>query len=321
MTFAAKLLTAASAIGIAFASQAFAADYPERTITIVVPYPAGGTIDRLSRELGDHLAKKWGQAVVVENRAGGNGAVGVENVRGSEPDGYTLLVGGGSTHSIGPATDKDLKYDPIKDFTTVAYLGDTPMVITAGPSVGDLDFKALVEKAKAAPKEIKYGSVGNSTVLAGELLNRSAGIELRHVNYKQFGPTLIDLTRGDIDLGISSLSIVLGNIQQKMVRPLAVTSKERSKLLPDVPAVAETYPDFEVLIWFGIFGPAGLPEEVRTKLHDEVSQFQKSAGRAEKWESEAFTFRDRSIADYDTFLSEDYTKWEKIAAESGMGKK
>ncbi|SDN41222.1 tripartite tricarboxylate transporter substrate binding protein [Ensifer sp. YR511] len=321
MTYGAKLLTAVTAIGMLVATEAWAANYPERTITIVVPYPAGGTIDRLSREFGDHLAKTWGQAVIVENRAGGNGAVGVENVRGSSPDGYTLLVGGGSTHSIGPATDQELKYDPIKDFSTIAYLGDTPMVITAGPSVGDMDFKALVAKAKAAPKEIKYGSVGNSTVLAGELLNKSAGIELRHVNYKQFGPTLIDLTRGDIDLGISSLSIVLGNIQQKMVKPLAVTSKERSKLIPDVPAVAETYPGFEVLIWFGLFGPAGLPEDIRVTLHDEVSQFQKTAGRAEKWEAESFTFRDRSLADYGTFLKEDYTKWKTIAAEAGMAKK
>jgi tripartite-type tricarboxylate transporter receptor subunit TctC len=294
--------------------------WPTSTVTLVVPYPAGGTIDRLAREFGEHLAARTGKPVIVENRAGGNGIVGVEHVRRSAPDGHTLLVGGGSTHTVGPATDPDVKYDALADFTPVAYLGDTPMIITAGPKMDSSDFKQVLAKAKEAPNKVSYGSVGHSTVLAMRLLGKQAGAQMRHVNYKQFGPTLIDLVRGDIDLGMSSLSIVIGNIQQKMVRPIAVTSKERSKLLPDVPAISETVPDYEVLIWFGLFGPAHLPESVRTRLLAEVTAYQKTAGRTEKWAAEAFNLRARSGPEFAAYLKADHEKWRALAEEAGLRK-
>jgi tripartite-type tricarboxylate transporter receptor subunit TctC len=312
----AAMLATALAMGPAAAQGA----WPSSTVTLVVPYPAGGTIDRLAREFGEHLAARTGKPVIVENRAGGNGIVGVEHVRRAAADGHTLLVGGGSTHTVGPATDPEIKYDPIADFTPLAYLGDTPMVITAGPKMDGSQFKQVLAKAKEAPNKVSYGSVGHSTVLAMRLLGKQAGVQMRHVNYKQFGPTLIDLVRGDIDLGMSSLSIVLGNIQQKMVRPIAVTSKERSKLLPDVPAIAETLPDYEVLIWFGLFGPANLPESVRTRLLTEVTAYQKAAGRPEKWASEAFNLRVRSGPEFAAYLKADHEKWRAIAEEAGLRK-
>lgn len=311
-----SLLAACMAAPPAYAQTA----WPTQNVTLVVPYPAGGTIDRLAREFGEHLAARTGKAVVVENRAGGNGIVGVEYARRAAPDGHTLLVGGGSTHTVGPATDPEIKYDAIADFTPVAYLGDTPMIITAGPSMDGTDFKQLIARAKGAPNKVSYGAVGHSTVLAMRMLGKQAGVQMRHVNYKQFGPTLIDLVRGDIDLGMSSLSIVLGNVQQKMVRPVAVTSKERSKLLPDVPAIAETYPDFEVLIWFGLFAPKGLPEAVRTRLHTEVTAYQESPGRAGKWAGEAFNLRTRTGADFAAYLKADLERWRVLAEEAGLRK-
>jgi tripartite-type tricarboxylate transporter receptor subunit TctC len=308
------------AAGIAAPQASAQAAWPTQTVTLVVPYPPGGTIDRLAREFGEHLAARTGKPVVVENRAGGNGIVGVEYAKRAAPDGHTLLIGGGSTHTVGPATDPDIKYDPIADFTPVAYLGDTPMIITAGPSMDGTDFKQLIAKAKAAPNKVSYGSVGHSTVLAMRLLGKQASVQMRHVNYKQFGPTLIDLVRGDIDLGMSSLSIVLGNVQQKMVRPIAVTSKERSKLLPEVPAIAESYPDYEVLIWFGLFASAGLPEAVRTRLHTEVTAYQKVAGRADKWAGEAFNLRTRGGPEFAAYLKADHEKWRALAEEAGLRK-
>ncbi len=313
---AAALLAAAVATGSAAAQ----GTWPTSTVTLVVPYPAGGTIDRLAREFGDHLAARTGKPVIVENRAGGNGIVGVEHVRRSAPDGHTLLVGGGSTHTVGPATDPEIKYDAIADFTPVAYLGDTPMIITAGPKLDSPGFKQVLAKAKEAPNKVSFGSVGHSTVLAMRLLGKQAGVQLRHVNYKQFGPTLIDLVRGDIDLGMSSLPIVIGNIQQKMVRPIAVTSKERSKLLPDVPAVSETLADYEVLIWFGLFGAANLTERVRSRLHAEVTAYQKASGRVEKWAAEAFNLRARTGPEFAAYLKSDHDKWRALAEEAGLCK-
>ena len=312
---ATALFTALSLTAPAAAS----ADYPARTITLVVPYPAGGTIDRLARDFAEHLTARWGKPVVVENRGGGNGIVGVEYVRRMAPDGYTLLVGGGSTHTVGPATDPEMKYDPVADFSAIGYFGDTPLVLTAGPALSGIDFKGVIAKARATPNKTSYAAVGASTVLATRMLGKQAGIQLRHVNYKQFGPALIDIVRGDVDLGVSSLSIVLNNIQQKMVRPLAVTSKSRSKLLPDVPAIAETYPDFEVLIWFGLFGPAGMPAPLAEKLSAEVAAFQKSPGRAEKWAAEAFELRARP-GSFAAYVKSDLEKWRAAAAAAGLRK-
>lgn len=313
-------LTRTAALCLGFMPALAAADYPDHPITLVVPYPAGGTIDRLGRDLAEHLSTRLGEAVIVENQAGGNGAVGAQDVRDAEPDGYTLLIGGGSTHSVGPATDPNLTYDPIGDFTPVAYLGDTPMVLTSGPNFEAETFAEMVALAKDSPDGLLYGSVGNSTVLAGELLSDAAGVEMRHANYKQFGPALIDLVRGDIPVAISSLSIVIGNIQQGMVRPLAVTSRERPATLPDVPAVAETYPGFEVLIWFGLFGPKDLPDEIADKLNAEVAAFGATEGQGQKWQEEAFTLRQRSRQDFAAYLAADLAKWNAIAAEAGLGK-
>lgn len=312
-------LCLASAV-VCISSLAVAQSYPDRTITVVVPYPPAGTIDRLARQFADHLSKAWSQPVVVENRAGGNGVVGAEQVRNAAPDGYTLLVGGGSTHTVGPATDAEIKYDPIKDFTPVGYFGETPMVITAGNTVTSPDLPSLVAEAKANPNSISYGSVGNSTFLAATMLENASSAKFRRVNYKQFGPALIDITNGDVNLGVSSLSIVIGNIQQNQLRPIVVTSRERSPLLPNVPTVAETYPGFEVGIWFGLYGPAGMPEDIAKKLNDELATFQQIAGNKEKWAKEGFAFGAQSLADFAAFTAADLDKWTKLAAQVGLGK-
>lgn len=298
---------------------AAAADaYPARTVTLVVPYPAGGTIDHLAREFADHLRTRWKATVVVDNRGGGNGIVGVEHVRRLPADGYTLLVGGGSTHSVGPATDPEMKYDPIADFSAIAYFGDTPMILTAGPKLDGMDFRQVLAKSRAQPAGLTYASVGTSTVLAARMLSKASGANLIQANYRQFGQAALDIGRGDVDMGISSLSIVLPNVQQKMLRPLAVTSPRRLKLLPEVPTIAETYPGFEVLIWFGLFGPAGLPEPIKAALNREVEEFQRAPGRAEKWSQQGFELRTRSVVDFAGYLKSDYAKWRALATEAGL---
>lgn len=315
--FCAVIVAACSALYPA--TPVAAADaYPARAVTLVVPYPPGGTIDNLARDFADHLRSRWKTPVIVENRGGGNGVIGVEYVRRATPDGYTLLIGGGSTHSVGPATDPEMKYDPIGDFSAIAYFGETPMVLTAGPTLGTMDFKQMVARAKTKPDGLTYGSVGTSTMLVARMLDKATGSRLVQVNYKQFGQALIDITRGDVDMGISSMSIVLGNLQQKILRPLAVTSKQRSPLFPDVPAVAELYPGFEVSIWFGLFGPASMPESLKTELNKEVAAFQRASGRMEKWGVQAFNLRAQSVGEFASYVQSDYSKWRTLATEAGL---
>jgi tripartite-type tricarboxylate transporter receptor subunit TctC len=314
--FGAAVLVACA--GLLAGSAAAADEYPSRVVNVVVPYPPGGTIDRLGRDFAEHLRTRWGKPVIVVNRQGGDGIVGTEFVRRSPPDGYTLLIGGGTTHTVGPATDPEMKYDPIKDFTPIAYFGETPLVITAGPTLAGLSFTQMVAKAKAEPGKYTFGSVGASTVLVYRMLSKASGVDLRSVSYKQFGTTLLDIGRGDVDMGVSSLSIVLGNIQQKQLRPLAVTSRERSRLLPDVPAVAESYPGFEANIWFGLFAPAGIPDELRALLQKEVTAYQQTPGRAEKWAKEAFNFRARTGNEFAAYIKSDYEKWRALSAEAGL---
>lgn len=308
-------------LGLSVAQPSRAAEaYPARVITLVVPYPAGGTIDHLARDFAEHLRSRFGKGVVVENRGGGNGIIGSEYVRRAAPDGYTLLVGGGSTHSLGPATDPEMRYDPIRDFTALAYFGDTPLVLAAGPTLADTDFKGMIERARRKKDSVSYASVGTSTLLAANLIGKAAGVSLMQVNYKQFGPALLDVTRGDVDMAISSLSISLSNIQQKMLRPLAVTSRQRSPLLPDVPAISETYPGTEVLIWFGLFGPAALPEAIRSTLAQEATAFTKNAAREARWEKDGLSLRAQSGQEFSAFVQADYLKWKTLALEAGLRK-
>ena len=316
--FISFLAVAISTTGLAGSAMAEDATYPDRAITLIVPYPAGGTIDRIARELADVAATEWGQAVVVENQGGGNGLVGVERARNSNPDGYTILVAGGSTHSLGPAIDPNVKYDPINDFSTIAYLGDTPLVVTGGPSVEGRSMADIIDEAKDDARAFTYGSVGNTTVLATQLLASDTGAKLTHVNYQQFGQALIDIARGDVDLGVSSLSIAAAPISQGMLTPLAVTSPERVKLLPEVSSIAESVPDYEMLIWFGLFGQPELDEEVREKWFDLVQDWQADEARVEKWAKEGFTLRQRSAQEFADYLRADYEKWQKVAAETGL---
>ncbi|HEU0084883.1 MAG TPA: tripartite tricarboxylate transporter substrate binding protein, partial [Bradyrhizobium sp.] len=237
------------------APDAHAAEYPVRPIKLVVPYAAGGPTDVLGRLVADFLARDLKQAVVVENKAGAQGAIGAEAVARAEPDGYTLFVTAASIIVLNPMLYKKLSYDPVRDFRMLALVTDLPVVMEIHPSVPAKTVAEFVVYAKQNPGKLNFGSAGTGGTihLAGEMFKQIAGIDMTHVPYKGAGPALTDLLAGNIQVMFDTLSTALPPVKSGLLRPLGVSSGERSPDLPDVPTIAESgYPDYRVSVWYAI---------------------------------------------------------------------
>lgn len=252
---------------------ALAQDYPNRRITIVVPYTAGGSSDFVARTVAAKMQDGLKQPVVVENRPGGNAHIGTEFVARSAPDGYTLLLAGMTTHAAAPALYKKLSYDPIRDFAPLSNCIDSPLVVVVHPSVQAASLKELIALARANPGKLNYGSagVGNTLHLAGEVFKMTSGTDLVHVPYKGASQALGDLLGGRIQLMIDLPQTPLSNIQAGKLRALAVTGAQRLSLLPEVPTTAEAgLPAFRFGTWIGLVAPAGTPAPIASRLHAEI---------------------------------------------------
>ncbi len=261
-------LAGCTGLGVQGAAYAQKIDYPAKAVTIVVPYPPGGTTDLIGRTVAGKLAEKWGQAVVVENRPGAGGNIGAEAVARAPADGYTLLLGAAATHAINPAVFKSLPYDHVRDFTPVSLIGTVPNVILVGPAVPVTTLAEFLAAAKQA-SSFSFGtpSAGSMSHLIGEMINQLAGIDMQHVSYKGSAPGLVDLMGGHIQAMVDNLPPSVPHVQAGKLRALAVTSAERSPSLPDVPTMIELgYKDFDLEAWFALFGPAGLPQPVLERL-------------------------------------------------------
>ena len=248
------------------------AQYPDRSVHIVVPFPAGGPTDVLTRVVARQLGEQWGKPVVVDNKPGAGGAIGAEFVAKSAPDGYTLLMGTSSTHSVGPAL-QSLPYDAEKDFVPVVNVGSAANVLIVSPALGVSDVRSLIALARAQPGRLNYASSGNGTVthLSGELFKLLAGIEMQHVPYKGTGLAIPDIARGEVALIFDNIVTGLQHARTGSVRLLAVCTEQRSALIPDVPTMAEAgVPGYESSAWFGLFAPAGLPAPLVAKANADV---------------------------------------------------
>ena len=248
---------------------ASAVDYPVRPIKLVVPYAAGGPTDVLGRLVADYLGRDLKQAVIVENKPGAQGAIGAEAVARADPDGYTLFVAAGSIIVLNPMLYKKLSYDPVKDFRMLALVTDLPVVMEVHPSVPAKTVAEFVAYAKQNPGKLNFGSAGTGGTihLAGEMFKQMAGIEMTHVPYKGAGPALTDLLSGNIQVMFDSMGTALPPVKAGLLRPLGVSSTQRSPDLPDVPTIAESgYPDYAVSVWYGIVAPSKLPDEIARKI-------------------------------------------------------
>jgi tripartite-type tricarboxylate transporter receptor subunit TctC len=256
-------------VAVVFPAQA---QYPQRAVHIVVPFPAGGPTDVLTRVVGQKLSARWSQPVVIDNKPGAGGAIGSEFVAKSAPDGYTLLMGTSSTHSVGPALQR-LPYDAEKDFTAVVNVGSAANVLIVSLALGVNDVRSLIALAKARPGQLNYASSGNGTVthLSGELFNLLAGIDLQHVPYKGTGLAMPDIVNGRVGLIFDSIITGLQHARSGNVRILAVCTEQRSALLPDVPTMAEAgVAGYESSAWFGLLAPAGMAPPILGTINADV---------------------------------------------------
>jgi tripartite-type tricarboxylate transporter receptor subunit TctC len=257
------------------ASQALAQAYPNRPIRIVAPFPAGGLVDVLARAVGEEMAKTLGQPVIVENKPGAGGNIGADIVAKAEPDGYTLLMTSPGIQSINEFLYKTMPFDPAKAFVPISLVADMSMVVVVHPKVGVKTLKELIEKARANPGKLNFGSAGIGTTghLGQALLVHVAKINVTHIPYRGAAPSVTDLIAGQIDGVVDNPPTVMSHIKAGTIIPLAVASKERLAVLPDVPTAPEAgLPGWEASSWFGFVAPAGTPIDIVKRLHAEIAK-------------------------------------------------
>jgi tripartite-type tricarboxylate transporter receptor subunit TctC len=245
------------------------ASWPSRNIKLIVPFQPGSSSDAVGRVVGQKLGERLGQSIIIENRVGASGNLGTEGIARAEPDGYTIGLANTSTHAVAPSLSATLRYDPIKDFTMISMLGDSPFAIIVFPGMSAKSLKDLLATAREKPKTLNYASAGPDSMshLAGALLEKTANVELVHVPYRGTGQSIMDLISGRIEIVFATLPPSLQLIQEGKVRALAVTGARRNETMPDIPTVAEGgYPDFNATLWQAFVAPAGLPPAIAKRL-------------------------------------------------------
>ena len=296
------------------------AEYPEKSIRLVVPFATGGTSEIVARSVASSLSTSLGQSVYVDNKPGGAGNIAMEEVKRANPDGYTLILGHVGTLAVNPALfGKKLPYDPNKDFAPITLVAKVPNVIAVSEKSNYKTLSDLVIDAKKNPGKINYGSAGNGSAghLAMEYFSSDAGIDLVHVPYKGSGPMLTDLIGGQIQATFNGLPSLMGQIKGGTLRPLAVGSAERSKVLPNVPTIAESgYKGFETSQWYGIIAPAGTPQPVIDKLQREIAKSLKTKEGSQKMLEDGAVLVGDTPTQFATFIKAEQTRWAKVVEKA-----
>ena len=291
--------------------------YPTKPVRLIVPFAPGGGTDIVARLLAQKLTEAFGQNVIVDNRAGGGGTLGVETTVRATPDGYTAIIMSGS-YATNAAIYK-LSYDPVNDILPLGLIGNTAFVVALHPAVPIKSVAELVAFAKAKPGALNYGSSGNGGIahLAGELFDLLAGTRMTHIAYKGTGPALNDLLGGQIQLIFGSAPATIPLVRANRLRAIAVTTTKRSPALPDVPTVAEGgVPGYEVVLWYGVLGPKGLPKNIVDRWNAEIRKATKIPDLKERLISEGFDIDDSPPAVFQATLKRDVEKWQRVVREA-----
>ena len=294
--------------------------YPNKPIKLIVPFPPGGPTDIVARPLAQMLGESMKQSVIVENKGGAGGSVAADFVAKSPPDGYTIMVGTVGTHAINGSLYRQLPYDMTKDFTPIALVASAPLVIAVPASSNIKTLADLIKEAKAKPDFIAFGTAGNGTPghLTGALFETATKTKLKHIPYKGSAPAVTDLLGGQIPLMFDPIQSVLPHIQSGKLIALAVTSKTRSPLLPNVPTVAESgYPNFESTAWWAVFGPAKLPENVTNTLTTQVQKIASSVAFREKLGNVGVQPNTNFKESLSNFQTREIAKWAIAVRDSG----
>lgn len=291
------------------------AAYPERPISLVAPFPAGGAADVLARLLAKKLEEQLGGTVVVENKAGAGTAIGASAVANAKPDGYTLLISSNSTFTLNPALQPKLSYDPVKHFEPIGIVGTTALAVLVNPSVQANTLPQFVASVKAAPDKFVYGSFGNGTVsnFAGAMFNASTGLKMVHVPYRGSAPLMTELIGGQIPVSFDTVVAAAPHLKSGKIKALAVTSAKRASLLPDVPTVAESgYPGFEMISWIAVVAPRGLPQDVKDRLDKALSAALTSGDTQDKMKAAGFEPAWSRVPNWAGFVNADIARMKAI---------
>lgn len=318
------LLTIGGAVALAVTSgmaPAHAQTWPERPVTMIVPFPPGGGTDTFARPLAAALGEQLGQTFIVDNRGGAGGTLGAGTAARSEKDGYTLFLGA-VHHAIAPGVYPKLAYDIEKDFRPIAVVAVVPQVVVVNPDrVKANSLAELIEAAKANPGGMTYGSAGNGTShhLAGELFKSETGTDIQQVPYKGAGPALQDLVGGQIDMMFDGLGSSAGHIKSGTIKPLAVAGRTRSPILPDVPTAAEAgLPNYEVYTWYALWAPAGTPQEIVDRLVLEVGKALEAEKVKEVWTAQGAVPGPLTPDGMGSFVSAEIVRWGKVAKDANI---
>ena len=295
------------------------ADYPNKPIRMIVPFPPGGVTDIVARTVSVKLSAELGQPVVVENRAGASGAIGAELGARAAPDGYTLIMGNISTLGINPITFAKLGYDPITSFDPISLVAVQPLLITVHPGVPAKNLAELVQLAKSQPGQLNYGTAGSSIHLAVEQFNSLAGIRMNHIAYKGSAPAITDLVGGQIQVLFDPFSSIYPLVAAGKIRALAVTTEKRAAAAPQLPTVAEQgYAGFDVSSWQGIVVPAGTPKPIIQRLYRGLVTVMASHEVKEKFAQYSAFATASTPEQFAAYIKEELGRWQKVAQQAGV---
>ncbi len=315
-----KALGAGSLLLLAAFSTATHAAWPEKPVTLIVPWAAGGSTDILARVLSEQLGKSLGQPFVVENRAGASGNVGSNIVARAKPDGYTLLVGSMSTHTMNQALYSNMPFDGVKDFTPIAKLALVTNTMVVNPSIPANTVAEFIAYAKERPGDIAYASAGPGSTnhLSAAMFEKATGIKMLHVPYRGGAPAVLDTVGNQTQVLFTAGTQSLPFVKDNKLKLLAVTEDKRAPTLPDVPTVAETVPGYELAVWYGAFGPAGLPADIVDRLSVEINKALKNPDVVKKMEGMAVQVLESTPDQFAADLERDAQKYDRLVRELGI---
>jgi len=319
-----KILHALAAIGLLFTCAVSAqqpAPYPSKPVKIIVPYPAGGVADLLPRVVGERLSQAWKQPVVIENKPGASGNIGMEAGARAEPDGYTLTLAPTGNLTVNPMLFPNLPFNTRKDFTPISVLAASPNVLVVHPSVPAKTFKELVDYAKANPGKLNYASPGEGSGahLAGELLNIEAGIQTVHIPYKGLAPAVNDLLGGNVQMMFAGVSTIVQHVNAGKLVAIAIAGPVRLKPLPDIPTIAQSgIPGFDVTSWYGLIAPAGTPGDVIATIHRDVAKTVSDPAIVEKMVELGLIPLGNRPQDFARMIENETAKWTAIIKKANI---
>jgi tripartite-type tricarboxylate transporter receptor subunit TctC len=303
-----------AAVGLAQAQS-----FPTKPVRIISPYPPGGGNDTLARTLSPKLTQSLGQQVIVENRPGANTIIGVEAAARSAPDGHTMVLIP-NVHAINPYLYPKLPYDPVKDFTPITLVGTSPLVVAMHPSVPVKDMRGLLALARTRPGQVQYGSSGNGSVghVGVELLEMMAGVKMQHIPYKGTAPMLVDVMNGQLTFTFASALGVMPHVKSGRLRAIAVTSGKRSPALPDMPTIAESgVPGYEMILWYGLVGPAGIPADIVQRLNAEIGKVLRDPEISTKLANQGVEANPSSPQQFAQLIGSELKKYAKVVKQTG----